>query len=298
MERIMKVRSLFLIGLSVVLGLAATKLLDMRSKAAAPPTVKIVTAKAGLGFGDKLTPENLRVMNFPADTAMEGSFSQIEDLTRADEPRVALRPIAAGEPVLASKISGTGGKATLSTVVEKDMRAITIRVNDVTGGGGFVLPQDRVDVLLTRTDPNQKETIILLQNIKVLAVDQQADEDKNKPIVAKAVTLEVTPDDAQKLTLGSSVGSLSLALRNYANPESLPPRPVVSVNDLFGLAPPPKATERPRRRSENPAVQILRGTESASYDVLKDQTHIHRAGTVAKSHADRMDPGATYAAAP
>src|SRR6185437_11383554 len=236
----MKLRSILLIAFSRVLGVVATALVNRRGQSAPPPSVQIVAAKVGLNFGDHLKPESLRVMNFPPDTVLEGAFAKIEEIAGPGEDRVVLRPMAPGEPVLATKISGTGGKATLSTVVEKGMRAMTIRVNDVTGGGGFVLPQDRVDVMLTRIGQanDTKQTVVLLQNIKVLGIDQQADEQKDKPIVAKAVTLEVTPDDAQKLTLGSSVGSLSLSLRNYANPDAAPTS-VISVNDLF--APPPVA---------------------------------------------------------
>src|SRR5216683_718395 len=239
----MKLRSILLIAISLVFGVFAIALVNKRGQSAPPPSVQVVAAKVRLNFGDHVKPESLRVMNFPADTLIDGAFAKIEEIAGPGEDRVVLRPMAPGEPVLASKISGTGGKATLSTVVEKGMRAMTIRVNDVTGGGGFVLPQDRVDVLLTRNGTDAKQTIVLLQNIKVLGIDQQADEQKDKPIVAKAVTLEVTPDEAQKLTLGSSVGSLSLLLRNYANPDAAAP---------------------PRR------IEIMRGTDPTSYDVNKD----------------------------
>jgi len=274
----MKLRSILLIAFSLVLGVFAMALVNRRGQSAPPPSVQIVAAKVGLNFGDHLKPESLRVMNFPPDTVLEGAFAKIEEIAGPGEDRVVLRPMAPGEPVLATKISGTGGKATLSTVVEKGMRAMTIRVNDVTGGGGFVLPQDRVDVMLTRTGTvnDTKQTVVLLQNIKVLGIDQQADEQKDKPIVAKAVTLEVTPDDAQKLTLGSSVGSLSLSLRNYANPDAAPTS-VISVNDLF--APPPVAPVAgkpvaievaPNASAPQRKIEIMRGTDPTSYDVNKD----------------------------
>jgi pilus assembly protein CpaB len=204
---------------------------------------------------------------------LEGAFAKIDEIAGPGEDRVVLRPMAPGEPVLASKISGTGGKATLSTVVEKGMRAMTIRVNDVTGGGGFVLPQDRVDVMLTRIGQanDTKQTIVLLQNVKVLGIDQQADEQKDKPIVAKAVTLEVTPDDAQKLTLGSSIGSLSLLLRNYANPDA-GPTSVLSIDDLFAPKPTPAVAEKPEEVAAAPTrkIEIMRGTAPTSYDVNTD----------------------------
>jgi pilus assembly protein CpaB len=274
----MKLRSILLIVFSLVLGVFAMALVNKRGQSAPPPSVQIVAAKVRLNFGDHVKPESLRVMNFPPDTVLEGAFAKIEEIAGPGEDRVVLRPMAPGEPVLATKISGTGGKATLSTVVEKGMRAMTIRVNDVTGGGGFVLPQDRVDVMLTRIGQanDTKQTIVLLQNVKVLGIDQQADEQKDKPIVAKAVTLEVTPDDAQKLTLGSSVGSLSLLLRNYANPDA-GPTSVLSIDDLFAPKPTPAVAEKPEVVQADKAaaaptrkIEIMRGTDPTSYDVNKD----------------------------
>jgi pilus assembly protein CpaB len=271
----MKLRSILLIVVSLVFGVFAIALINNRGQSAPPPSVQVVAAKVRLNFGDHVKPESLRVMNFPADTVLEGAFAKIEEIAGPGEDRVVLRPMAPGEPVLASKISGTGGKATLSTVVEKGMRAMTIRVNDVTGGGGFVLPQDRVDVLLTRNGTDAKQTIVLLQNIKVLGIDQQADEQKDKPIVAKAVTLEVTPDEAQKLTLGSSVGSLSLLLRNYANPDVAAPNSVLSIDDLFAPKPTPVVAGKPEMALKAAAapprrIEIMRGTNPTSYDVNKD----------------------------
>jgi len=267
-----KIRSLLLIAVSLVLGIFAVALVNNRGTSAVPESVTVVAAKVPLNFGDHLSAEKLRVMSFPPDTKLEGAFARIEDLTSPGDDRVVLRQMVADEIVLSSKVSGSGGKATLSTVVEKGMRAMTIRVNDVTGGGGFVLPQDRVDVLLTRKDPTQAETVILLQNIRVLGVDQQADEAKDKPIVAKAVTLEVSPDDAQKLTLGSSIGSLSLALRNFANPDAVPAHAALSANDLFKPeGPAPKgAAVRPAAAPPRRTIEIIRGTDSTSYDIDKD----------------------------
>jgi pilus assembly protein CpaB len=274
----MKLRSILLIAFSLVLGVFALALVNKRGQSAPPPSVQIVAAKVRLNFGDHVKPESLRVMNFPPDTVLEGAFAKIEEIAGPGEDRVVLRAMAPGEPVLATKISGTGGKATLSTVVEKGMRAMTIRVNDVTGGGGFVLPQDRVDVMLTRTGQanDTKQTIVLLQNVKVLGIDQQADDKKDKPIVAKAVTLEVTPDDAQKLTLGSSIGSLSLLLRNYANPDAAPTG-VLSLDDLFAPKPTPAVAGKPEVVQADKAaaaptrkIEIMRGTDPTSYDVNKD----------------------------
>src|SRR5437868_4588779 len=125
----MKIRGVLLIALSLLLAFFVVNLVNARVKSAPASGVKIVTAKTALSFGDRLTADNLRLVNFPADLGLDGTFASIEEL--AGSGRLALRPMAPGEPVLATKISGPGGKATLSTIVDKDMRAMTIRVNDV-----------------------------------------------------------------------------------------------------------------------------------------------------------------------
>src|SRR3546814_6537331 len=114
---------------------------------------------------------------------------------------LVLRTLEVNEPVLENKISGFGGKASLAAILSPEMHAVTIRVNDVAGVAGFVLPGDRVDVLLTRDRTggeggnvaNNLITDVLLQNVKVLGIDQDANQEKDKPSDAKAVTLEVSP---------------------------------------------------------------------------------------------------------
>jgi pilus assembly protein CpaB len=270
----MKIRSFILIGLSLVLGLVTVMLSRNHESSAtvAAPMAKVIAAKTLLSYGDRITPANLQLMDYPPQSVPEGAFSTIEDIAGPGEERVALRTIVPGEPVLATKISGKGGRATLSTVIDKGMRAITIAVNDVKGVAGFVQVSDRVDVLLTRNDHSQ--TDVLLQNVKVLGIDQQAasDDKKDKPAVAKAVTLEVSPEDAQKLTLGSSIGSLSLALRNYSSPDAVTTRSL-SVADLLPMV----TTEKPTVASSKieivkHSIEILRGTDATSYDVGKGGT--------------------------
>ena len=142
-----------------------------------------------------------------------GAFATIADVMK-DGKRVVLTAIEPNEPVLSVKITGAGQRATLSALVRDGMKAVTIRVNDVEGVGGFVLPGDRVDVVLTRqVDKNSASNDLVLQNARVLAIDQVADERADKPTVAKAVTLEVDMVGAQKLSLAASVGTLSLMLR-------------------------------------------------------------------------------------
>ena len=138
------------------------------------------------------------------------------------------------EPILTSKITGPGQRASLSTALDPGMKAVSIRVNDVLGVSGFVLPGDRVDIMLTRSDKAVGTyTDVLLQGVKVLAIDQTADDRADKPSVARTVTFEVSTQEAQKLTLAANVGTLSLALRNVSSADTETVEPV-NVNDLGG----------------------------------------------------------------
>ncbi|RVA24273.1 Flp pilus assembly protein CpaB, partial [Mesorhizobium sp. M7D.F.Ca.US.004.03.1.1] len=140
----------------------------------------------------------------------------------------------------ATKITGPGQRATLSAVRGEGMKAVSIRVNDVLGVAGFVFPGDRVDVLLTRTergDGDDKSFVdVLLQSMKVLAVDQVADVSKDSPTVVKSVTLEASTKDAQKLTLAAGAGQLSLALRQAAASKGETTERV-TLSDLTGETP-------------------------------------------------------------
>jgi pilus assembly protein CpaB len=175
------------------------------------PERTIVVANRPLRFGDELNATALREMPWPQDALPAGAFGKIADLTAGK--RVVLMPVDVNEAILASKITGPGQRATLSAVLGEGMKAVTVRVNDVEGVAGFVLPGDHVDVLLTRQgEKNMAITDVVIENARVLAIDQLADERTDKPSVVKAVTLEVGITDGQKVALASTVGTLSLLL--------------------------------------------------------------------------------------
>jgi pilus assembly protein CpaB len=215
-----------MIGFAVVFGLIAVFLANswLNNRAAqqmrdleaqrkeAPPAHTIVVAARPLKFGDVLGSFSLREMPWPNDSLPQGAFGKIAELTATK--RVVLTPIAVNEPILSSKITGSGQRATLSALLKDGMKAVTIRVNDVNGVAGFVLPGDHVDVLLTRPgDKKVSVNNVVIQDLRVLAVDQLADDTTEKPNVVKAVTLEVDELGGQKLALASMVGTLSLLLR-------------------------------------------------------------------------------------
>ncbi len=233
-------------------------------------TTVIVTRKA-LRFGDPLSEAVVEAIAWPAGSVPQGTFRSTTELYKDGGDRVVLRAMEAGEPVLSAKISGSGERATLSRLIDGGMRAVTIRVNDVVGVAGFVLPGDRVDVLLTRR-PAQEDPVtdIVMQNIKVLGIDQDIDEGREKPTVAKAVTVEVTSPQAQKLALAQQVGQLTLALRNEANGAKAAAL-TISVEDLSSggrshrTRPALAAHSRP---AAPPAVTVVRRLEASREEVM------------------------------
>ena len=236
-------------------------------------TRTVVVAASPLRFGNPLASGNLREIPWPEGALPEGSFSSIQDLV-AGGKRIVLSPIEPNEPVLGSKLTGPGQRATLSAVLHEGMKAVTVRVSDIEGVAGFVLPGDRVDVLLTRRqDKGGGTNDVVLQDTRVLAIDQIADERADKPAVVKAVTLEVDTLAAQKLTLAAQVGTLSLALRKAGEAASGDQRRV-SIEDLGRDAAP---VASPRRFS---TVTVVRGGKKEEYGVpAEDGEHLERADT-------------------
>ena len=176
----------------------------------------IVVAAAPLAFGAQLTAENVTEIPWNAGDLPEGTFATKQDLLK-DGRRMALASIARKEPILRSKITAPGQRATLSTMLDPGKRAVTVRVDDVRGVAGFIQPGDRVDVVLIRTEGESKTgesySDVILQSVKVLAIDQITGERTEKATIAKAVTLEVSAEEAQKILLATNIGRLSLILR-------------------------------------------------------------------------------------
>jgi len=177
---------------------------------------RIVVATKALSFGTPLSDDNVVEIVWGGRDLPDGAFASRQELFK-DGRRAMLATVARNEPILGSKITGPGQQASLSSTIEGGKRAVTVRVDDVRGVAGFILPNDHVDVVLIRSanNPARRESYsdLLLQNVKVIAIDQVAAEQKERPSVAKAVTLEVTPSQAQQIALATEIGTLSLILR-------------------------------------------------------------------------------------
>jgi pilus assembly protein CpaB len=204
-------------------------------KASAGGTTKVAVAAAPLSYGTDITPDKIRFVDFPNTSIPAGAFTDAAKLVPPGRKRVALMAIAVNEPILSGKISGEGQGASIAGLLPEGMRAASVRINDVSGVAGFVQPNDSVDVLVTRqlpgSDTNQQVSDVLLQNIRVIAIDQQAKNADGTPKVAQTATLEVNAVDAQKLALAQQVGELSLVLRKPGE-QNNPVVETVSLNDL------------------------------------------------------------------
>jgi pilus assembly protein CpaB len=245
----MRSSTLVMIGFAVVFGLLAVFIAEVwlnnqaslqkkNYEASKGPVSSqtVVVARQPLRFGAELNAGMLQEVAWPTDARPTGAFAKIDDLL-AGGRRVVLAAIEENEPVLSLKVTGAGQRATLSALVKPGMKAVTIRVNDVEGVGGFVLPGDHVDVVLTRQiDKGTATTEVILQNRRVLATDQSADERTAKANIAKSVTLEVETMEAQKVWLASSVGNLSLLLRKAGETAAVKTRKI-SLKDLENSEP-------------------------------------------------------------
>jgi pilus assembly protein CpaB len=227
--------------------------LQGQGTAANAPAVELATtvvAARPLAFGAPIDRLTLKTVQWPKEALPPDGFATIDEIfVGATGPgdRIALASIGPNELVTKAKVSGFGGRPTLSRQVENGMRAISIRVDDVVGVAGFVLPGDRVDIMLTRRvgeGQNNLVNEVLLQNVTVLGINQTADQQADQPIVGRTATVEVTPEQAQKLVLAQQAGSLSLALRSVETAGEIP---VVAITEAdLGTQRRPAPVARPR----------------------------------------------------
>lgn len=289
----MKISTLALLLAAVLVGSLAAFIARgiIVSRPAGPQTTLVVAAEP-LTFGADLTDDNLIEVPWAASVVPVGAFTSKAELFKdiKEGRRIALSPVEKNEPVLASRITGPGQKGGLSALIEPGMRAVTVRVDDVRGVGGFVTPGDRVDVILTRKAPQQPGAAnnsadyadVLLQDVKVLGVDQIANASQEKAAVAKAVTLEVTSEQAQKLVLAQGVGTLALDLRKAGSAATVATRRVTALDlgegEVASAEPakapeadPPPPVSAPQSIPQLSTVHVLRrGAKAQDYNVYHE----------------------------
>lgn len=273
-------RAIVMILLSLIAGAAAVVLAARWvGQQAAENTAPVVVASRDLDLGTPLTPAMVQVVPWPSGAIPTGSFKDLKQL----EGRVARSPVFKGELILEAKLAPQGTKGGLNSIIPGGKRAISVRVNEVVGVAGFALPGSYVDIMVnTKDSKDSAVSKIVLKRILVLAVAQEANRDETKPKVVSAVTLEVTPDEAEKIDLARSIGSLSLVLRNSIDQQDMETAGV-RRDDLLGKdkvvpvvqavqaaastrpvsKPRPAAAPRPAPRSTE-TVEVIRGLQKAN----------------------------------
>ena len=218
-------RALTMVGVALFLALAAVVVAaQWIAGQSASNSNRVAVALLDISMGARITPELIHMVDWPASSMPPGAMTD----PKALEGRITRANIQRGEPVTEGKLAPAGTQGGLSAVVAEGKRAMTVRVNDVVGVAGFALPGNYVDILVnTQSDSRGDNTVreqaiskIVLERILVLAIAQESNRDDTKPKVVNAVTLELTPEQVEKLDLARSVGTLSLVLRNQIDPNS------------------------------------------------------------------------------
>ena len=239
-------KAIGLIVTALVLGLvAAAYATGWVSRQAGITSNKVVVAAVDIEPGTRINAEMLSSMDWPAGAMPSGAFKEAKDV----QDRIARLAMVSGEPLLERKLTPAGTLGGLSAVIAEGKRAMTVRVNDVVGVAGFALPGNYVDVVVNAQQDQAKGeqakpiSKTVLERVLVLAVAQEAGRDDTKPKVVSAVTLELSPQDAEKLDLARSVGTLSLVLRNQVDKAPVATSGVTK-NELFGDIKPAAMTHK------------------------------------------------------
>jgi pilus assembly protein CpaB len=252
-------------------------------KTVTTPTQPVVVAGLDLSLGSELKQEDLQVVSFPAGKAPDGTFAKPQDVLG----RGLIVPVVKNEPILEAKLAPKEAGAGLPPVIPEGMRAVSVRVNEVIGVAGYVLPGTRVDVVATASPSNQPGDMtskVVLANVQVLTAGTRLEQDKEggKPMQVTVVTLLVTPEQAERLALASTEGKIQLALRNPLD-QSAPATPGIRPAVLMGVArqaPVSARASAPKARpgqpvtveapapAPAPSVEIIRGDKRAT-EIIK-----------------------------
>ena len=253
-------------------------------KTVSTATQPVVVAAADLQLGSELKKEDLQVVQFPVGKAPEGTFAKPDEVIG----RGVIVPIVKNEPVLRAKLASKEAGSGLPPVIPEGMRAVSVRVNEVVGVAGYVLPGNRVDVLATASPTeahSDTTTKVILSNVQVITAGtrMEQDQEKDKPVQVTVVTLLVTPEQSERLALASTEGKIQLALRNPLD-LGAPETPGIKTAGLMGTVRTPvrqmASSSRPRAAAQPvtqlappppppmPTVEIIRGDKRAT-EVIK-----------------------------
>ncbi|WP_409432909.1 Flp pilus assembly protein CpaB [Litorimonas sp. RW-G-Af-16] len=259
---------------------------DFTASVPAFPTQPVLVADMDLVFGDEITADILRIVDMPENVVPVGAFDEISDIFDPNDmkPVLALGEIRTNEVIMGHKISGQGGRSSLSARITPGYRAVAIRVDDVSGVAGFIVPGDLVDILYT-SEPNPDAIIptfrtdTLFQSVKVLGIDQNLSDQSSSPDVARTVTVEVAHMDAQALAVAMEGGTLSLSLRAVGETNMSASQATISTH-LGRGAPKKRKTVARRSIPKAPALQatdprtdiiVFRGDDKTAVTVLSEE---------------------------
>ncbi len=248
-----KRRAVTLVFVSLLLAVGAAWVANTWLQSRVMPAVEanadnpVVVAAMEIPFGFKIDATRIKTVNMPPAAVPGGAFRSTQEV----EGKIAKQTFVPGEVLIKERVAEHLGGSTLAAIVEPEMRAITVRVNDVVGVGGFVLPGNRVDVVASRRVGDRAEAKTVLQDLKVLAVDETASTDKNDPVIVRAVTLEMTPPQAEVLVKAQQEGTVQLTLRNPLDHSAMKVQAAVHTH---AKAPVPG-------RTVSNTVTVIRGTD-------------------------------------
>jgi pilus assembly protein CpaB len=265
------IKALSLLVLAIIFGLgAALYAARWVAQRGGMSATKVVVAAVDVELGSKLNPQLLTTVDWPNGSIPPGAFTDLKDL----QDRVVKVSVLRGDAIVERKLAPAGTRGGLSAVIADGKRAMTVRVNDVVGVAGFALPGNYVDVMVNmQQDQNSRQDPIsrtVLEHVLVLAVAQEAGRDDLKPKVVSAVTLELSPADAEKLDLARSVGTLSLVLRNQLDGESAATAGVtraqlLGLKEVVAKAPAPRRVARAQPEAPRDCVEVIRNASSAMH---------------------------------
>lgn len=265
----MHARSLTLIVLSLVFGLGAALLANnwLSARMTTAPddnSQNVVVATVEIPFGQMVEAQQVGVVRMPKGTVPDDAFDASDKVVG----KIATFDILRGDILRGARLAEHLGGSTLASLIAPQKRAISVRVDDVVGVGGFLLPGNRVDVLATKqvgNSNNEARSETILEDLRVLAVDQTAGTDKTQPVVVRAVTLEMSSEEAEILVKAQTEGKLQLALRNPLDNQKKPldaaPAPVPALAMVEKPAPAPKIAKPVLRRTGGGGITIIRGTK-------------------------------------